>query len=589
LTKTSDANRELEGRTIYPGSVNGTAIVARTPFPLSGMTFAFTTGAVKWAGHDLSGHTVRDKILVLPEVRAFAGGDWALFSLSTLYETGPKAILCGEIDPFVVAGAILGRIVTIAGLPSSFLQSITTDDRVCVDADLGIIRIERPSGAEGSGNWQSEVSFNVRDTSGSRDFELTTEESEILAGSQGPAASECLDFLIRYGRAKGASRLIPVESVHASGSGYNTTGDAALAYLTRLADLGAKVRVPATLNPIAIDLSRWREIMRMPEELNAKQERLNSAFNRLGFTPIYSCAPYWTGHIPNLDSNIVWSEHNATSFSNSAIGARTNFESHLATIPAAIVGRIPLYGLYLPENRRPTIIVNVAANMNDPVDWRYLGVATAALIGSKIPLFRGIHEKVSEHNLRDLCSALGPPWSSTPMLHVDGVTPESQRGDIDAEYLKSIEAITVSQADIQRVRDKWNGKDGEAIDLVALGCPQYSAQEIQTVADRLQSKQVKSGVQFWIWTDRATRVEAERSGAVATIAKAGGHVLADTCGCAACPVGQSRFGFRSVATDSTKSCGFLSSTGLRMHVGSLDQCIEAATSGTWRSHPIASD
>src|SRR5687767_1973945 len=132
---------QLPGRTVYPGYVAGDALVAQTPFPLSGMTFDFGSGAMKWAGHELSGHTVRDKILVLPEIRAFAGGDWALFSLSTLYGTAPKAILCGDIDAFVVAGAILGKIVTIAGLPSTFLKSISNGDRLHVDAELGLIRI----------------------------------------------------------------------------------------------------------------------------------------------------------------------------------------------------------------------------------------------------------------------------------------------------------------------------------------------------------------------------------------------------------------------------------------------------------------
>ncbi len=550
------------------------------------MTFDFASGAVKWAGHELSGRTVHDQVLVLPEIRAFAGGDWALFSLSTLYRTAPKAILCGDMDAFVVAGAILGKIVTIAGLPATFLNTISNGDRLHVDAELGVIRIEPFGGSHAPGTGQTRT-FKIQRNE-LPEFELTQEEREMLAGSQGSAASECLDFLIRYGRAKGANSLIPIESVHASGSGYNTTGDAALAYLTRMANAGAKVRVPATLNPIALDRSRWRETMRMPEELNAKQEMLNGAFQRLGFSPIYSCAPYWTGNIPRFGSNIVWSEHNAASFANSVIGARTNFESHLATIPAAIAGRIPYYGLYLSENRRPAIAVNVTARMRDPLDWRCLGVAAAALVGNKIPIFRGLREGPSEHNLRDLCAALGPPWSGAPMLHLEGITPEAREGAFGPLDWTSLEAVTVDTAAMERVRTELNGKDGGPIDLVALGCPQYSVQEIAAVANRLKTRKVKDGIQLWIWTDAATRAKAEQAGAVQIIAAAGGHVLADTCGCAACPVGRSDFGFRSVATDSTKSCGFLASTGLKMHLGSLDECIDAAVSGQWQGGPKSS-
>ena len=168
------------------------------------------------------------------------------------------------------------------------------------------------------------------------------------------------------------------------------------------------------------------------------------------------------------------------------------------------------------------------------------------------------------------------------MLHVEGITPEARDGLISSEYLASLETVTVDAAAMERVRSELSGEREGPIDLVALGCPQYSAREIQTVADRLRSRKVKDGIQLWIWTDAATRAEADRAGAVRIIAEAGGQVLADTCGCAACPVGRSGFGFRGVATDSTKSCGFLGSTGLKMHVGSLDECIDAAVSGKWR-------
>jgi predicted aconitase len=281
--------------------------------------------------------------------------------------------------------------------------------------------------------------------------------------------------------------------------------------------------------------------------------------------------------VPKRGSNIVWSEHNAVSFANSVLGARTNFESNIATVAAAITGRIPNYGLYLPENRRPSVGVSVTGKIGNAVDWRVLGVAAARVIGNKIPLFRVDSAVPTILNLRDLCAAMGPPWTACPMIHVDGVTAGSIDSPVDAGSLSN--TVEITDRELDEVRAQLRAKRDQQIDLVALGCPQYSLDEIRAVADLLERQRVKTGVQLWVWTDRATRATAERLGLVKSIMKAGGEVIADTCGCAACPVSKSEHGFHNVATDSTKSCGFLNSTGLNTQLASLTECIDAAISG----------
>jgi predicted aconitase/predicted aconitase with swiveling domain len=564
---------EISGRSLFPGCVDGEAIVSKKPFPLSGVTFDFNSGAIRWAGHELHGRSVQGKILVLPEIRAFAGGDWALFSLSTLYGTGPKAILCGDVGSFIAAGAILGRIPSICGLPEKFLRGIEDGMPLRVDSRAGFVHIGKSDACELEAK---QLAWRISDRGGSREFTLTIEERSILDGSHGPAAKECLELLVQFGRAMGASRLVEIESVHAAGSGYNTTGEATTAYLNHLGDNGARVRVPATLNPIALDLARWENEMSMPGDLNANQLRLNSAFEQLGFSSIFSCAPYWTGHKPRRGSNIVWSEHNAVSFANSVVGARTNFESNIATVWAAVTGRIPYYGLYQTKNRKPSLRVEVKATLRDSVDWRCLGVAAARISENRIPIFCGLKYIPSSQHMRDLCASFGPPWTASPMLHVQGVTPEANE-----QSFMALDTVTIGDEEIQRVRDELGGDAEEVVDLVALGCPQYSLEEIRAVAERLQNKKIKEGVKLWVWTDATTRAEAEQAGYVKTIENAGAQVLSDTCGCAACPVHHSAFRFRNVITDSTKSCGFLSQTGLRTHLGSVDECVTAAELGLW--------
>lgn len=220
---------------VFPGVVEGAALVSPGSFPLSGVTFEFGSGNVKWPGHELNGQSVRHRVLVLPEVRGFAGGDWALYSLSVLCKTAPLAILCADIGSFIAAGAILGKIVTVAQLPAEFLRSIESGAWIRIDSTSGVVGVTRVGARQ-----VNEVEFAPMKGGGDAEFQLSTEDRAMLASARGAGAAECLSFLVDYGKALGANRLIEVEGVHVAGSGYNTTGDAAIAYLTHLSQGGRK-------------------------------------------------------------------------------------------------------------------------------------------------------------------------------------------------------------------------------------------------------------------------------------------------------------------------------------------------------------
>lgn len=553
----------LQGRVIQPGVAEGLALVSSDQFPLSGVTFDLSTGRIAWPGHPLDGQSVKGRILVLPSLTAFAGGDWALLALCTHYQTGPSAILCSELPPMLVAGAVLGKLVTVAQLPATFLSSIRQGDSVKVDTVGNQLTVRHSD----TYRLQPMASATLR---------LTDEENRIVDGEQGAALQECLKALIAYGEALNAERLVPVDYVHAAGSGYNTTGEAAVSFLQRLASRGLKAAVPATLNPIAVDLERWHSVLGLPEELLRRQEQLNSAFGELGFIGTYSCKPYWTPYAPATGTNFVSSEHNVVSYANSVIGARTNFESNIMAILAALTGRIPYYGLYIDENRLPTLKVAVRAQLKDAVDWRCLGVAAARKAKGRIPYFVIPAAQPDQRNLRDLCAAFGPPWTSVGLIHVEGTTPGFERAKQAAH---ASEEIQIGSSDLQAVRDEFFAPTNEPIDLVAVGCPQASIDDIADLIDRMRGRRVSPTSRLWIWTDAQTRAEAEKRGYAAELENAGGEIVSDTCGCAACPISRSDLGIRHVATDSTKSLGFLQRTGLICHLGSLDECVAAATTG----------
>jgi len=93
--------------------------------------------------------------------------------------------------------------------------------------------------------------------------------------------------------------------------------------------------------------------------------------------------------------------------------------------------------------------------------------------------------------------------------------------------------------------------DGTKADVIALGSPQLSGQELWSVADRVRRKPPR--IPVWVFTSRAVRDENPEP--VAAIESHGGRVLADTC--LEVTLLEHRFG--TVATPSGKAAYYLPS------------------------------
>jgi hypothetical protein len=72
---------------------------------------------------------------------------------------------------------------------------------------------------------------------------------------------------------------------------------------------------------------------------------------------------------------------------------------------------------------------------------------------------------------------------------------------------------------------KRSFSDGTDPDLIALGSPQLSAEELRAIARRLERRTPR--IPVWVFTSRL--VKEDNAEAVATIEGHGGRVLADTC------------------------------------------------------------
>ncbi len=330
---------------------------------------------------------------------------------------------------------------------------------------------------------------------------------------RGTAAQRtAMRLLTALGDIYGATRLIPVKSAHVAGASYKMVGDPGLEFIEDFAK-DARVAVPTTVNPLGMDLERWRDAG-IPEEFAAKQMRIADAYRSMGVRESFSCTPYLIGNRPKRGDHVAWAESSAACFANSAIGARTNREGGPSALASAVTGLTPEYGLHLDKGRRATAIVDVKARVRG-MGFSLLGLHVGRELGGGIPYFRGLMG--SEADLKWLSASIASA-SDCAMFHIERLTPEWR-----SARAKGLPRIRVEDRDLARVRREFT--TGGDADIIGLGSPQLSADELRQIADLMTKHRPR--IPVWVFTSRAAREEAVS--AVLRIEVLGGRVLADTC------------------------------------------------------------
>jgi predicted aconitase len=407
------------------------------------------------------------------------------------------------------------------------------------------------------------------------DMELSAEEQAMLAGDQGPGVGKAMEIIVALGQIYGAQRLVPVESVQVAGVSYRNLGQAGLDFLRDWSEQGAEVRVPTTLNPAGIDLRAWKELG-FSESFARSQMEVIEAFQRLGIrmtctcTPYFLALPYLEGNVPSPGQHVAWAESSAVSYANSVLGARTNREGGPSALAAAITGRTAAYGLHLDEYRRATLRVDVRCPMRTLSDFGALGYLVGKAAGSSVPYFQGLDGAYSDAALKALGAAMAAS-GAVALYHVAGLTPEADQPDI---LVPKHETLVID--DLQPAYDALNS-NARQIDLVWFGCPHASLEEIAEVVQLLEGRRVKAAL--WVTTAREVRQVAERQGLVGALEATGGRVVADMCVVVA-PMQE--LGFRTLATPSAKAATYAPShAGMLVRYGTVEQCVEAAITGSW--------
>jgi predicted aconitase len=376
---------------------------------------------------------------------------------------------------------------------------------------------------------------------------LTREEERMYEGEEGLAVEKCMEILVALGDIYGAEKLVKITSAQISGVSYKTIGDAGLEFLQELSK-DAHVRIPSTLNPAGVDLDIWKELG-FSEEFTKKQLAIVNAYQKMGVSTTCTCTPYQVGNVPTLGSHIAWSESSAVCYANSVLGARTNREGGPAALSAAICGRTAEYGYHLDEGRIPNLLVEVENTINGS-DYGALGYLVGNSVGGGIPYFR-FKSQPSTDQLKWLGAALASS-GSVALYHVENLTPESEWAYENMD-VKNVKKLKVNTTNIYETR-KALSTTTELPDLICVGCPHASLEEIRKVAEIVGGHKIKN--MLWVCTSISVKAAADRMGYTKIIESSGGKIVCDTCMVVA-PIEE--LDYKVIGVDSAKAANYVPS------------------------------
>jgi hypothetical protein len=406
---------------------------------------------------------------------------------------------------------------------------------------------------------------------------LSPYDHNLLAGERGPAAKMAMSVMVRMAEFHGAERLLDIEQAHIDSSIY--MGEAGLEFAERLAGLGAKVAVPATLNVSAVDEHHWQE-WAVPPAWAANARRQMAAYIQMGCRPTWTCAPYQVDLIPKFGQQIAWGESNAIVFANSVIGARTERYPDLLDICAAITGRVPAVGLHLTKNRAGQLLLELSdiplALQQDDSFYPVLGHLLGKIARERSPVITGLQV----HPTEDQFKALGAASASSgavALFHIVGHTPEAPTLEAAFQGRQPEETYTVTLDSLRAARRELTTATGAKLDLVVLGSPHFSLAEFKQLAPLLAGRRVHPEVKFLVTSSRAMTLLAQKAGYLAALEVFGGKVTVDTC-ILASPMLPPEI--KRLMTNSAKYAYYAPGMlNTEITFGSLADCVESAVEG----------
>ncbi|MEO6997909.1 MAG: aconitase X catalytic domain-containing protein [Terracoccus sp.] len=413
-------------------------------------------------------------------------------------------------------------------------------------------------------------------------LELTSDEQSMLDGEQGDGIAMAMRVVVGLARVHEAPRLVEIESAHIDGCLFH--GQSGLDFAAKLVELGATVCVPTTLNVGSIDLLHPGTVRNQTPAENVVStggRALMEAYLAMGARATWTCAPYQLDARPGLGVNVAWAESNAIAFCNSVLGARTDRYGDFLDICAAIPGRAPFAGLHTDEARLGDVLVDVTAIPDRVLRGDLAGALLGYLVGSRVgtanPVLVGMPLETSEDTLKAFGAAAASS-GGVAMFHVVGVTPEAPTVDVAFGGRPPAETVVLTSDDLMRARrDLTTASEGH-LDVVSVGTPHASIDEIGSLAALLaDGPEINPGVDFYVSTGRSVWALAQERGHADVLEAHGIHVVTDTCTYVTSIL---RPQARVAMTNSGKWAHYApGNLGVDVVMASLGECVESARVG----------
>ncbi|CAD5296067.1 Predicted aconitase subunit 1 [Bosea sp. 62] len=554
------ASRQDNGIAVVAGVAAGPIVALGEPLSFWGGVDPATSTVID-VHHPAHGASLAGAVVLMPTSRGSCSGSGVLLELALSGKSPAALIFAGAEDTLtlgaIVASEMFGRRIPVIRLAeeafailSSARHAVIAPDGV--SADGGRVRIPLAAAADAG-------------------LLLSPADRCMLDGKDGIAAQQAMRILVAMASQQGATGLLDVTRAHVDGCIY--AGPANLVFAEKMEELGARVRIPTTMNAISVDHANWRRQGVAPE-FGEPASRLAETYVRMGCQASFTCAPYALPEPPGFGEPIGWSESNAVIFANSVLGARTAKHPDFLDFCIAVTGRAPLAGAFLDEGRRARRTVRVELPEDaDSAAWPLIGYLAGLASPDLIPLIKGLAKtQPTRDDLKALCAAFGTT-SAAAMLHIEGITPEA-----DSLGGAPEDEVVITREHLAAGWRKLN--EGPAdVDLVAIGSPHASLDECRAVAERLDGRSVAAALAVIITAGREVVAAAEVDGTMARLAQSGVAVIPDLCWCSITrPVFPEQA--KVVLTNSGKYAHYGPGlSGCAVRLGTLDDCIEAALTG----------
>ena len=407
-------------------------------------------------------------------------------------------------------------------------------------------------------------------------MKLNDVERAMRAGEFGPVAQAAIEHQVQVGDFFGAEDFVEVTQAHVMAD-TESLGEEGVRWLESLSALEpkARVRVPTITDPRGTDFAK-ASVLNQPSKVLGLERRTIAAFEKLGVSMTDTCINYQTVQAPTRGEPVAFGDTGVVIYTNSILGARSNYEGGPSALSAGLTGRTPRYGFHLDAQRRATVRIRAEWTPKTLNEWGALGAVVGRIAGNywAVPVVEGLEGSPGSDAMKHFGAAMAS-FGSIAMFHLVGITPEAVRLE-DCGGDKLPVAKRVTESDVRALIASYPA--GGEVDVVVFSAPQLSLYELRMLADLCDGR--KFVKPLLAVTSPQVKPDSDRMGYTAKIEGAGGHVMSGMCfyQSYAREIAEAN-GWKRLATNSTKIVNILGGYGYTPMLASMEQCVEAAVKG----------